>query len=268
MIENVDYHITDKCNLNCVSCNHFCPLVPKEVEHKSMSQITDDLLALSRFKDYIRTVTILGGEPTLHPQLNDVLYLTRALFPYCELHLTTNGTTWNKFEQWKDAIIKNDFKVIISKYPWHEKYEEYDKHIMDVVGPERCVTWDVDKAGMQKGPLVLKRSNTNQQILDCRMRGACCQLKDKHLYICNYAAQIDYLYEAFPFLKNYIFREGYEKIDLTNKDINIFNVENMVYSNIPAICFYCNECTRYANSANMITVPWKKSEKKIDEWIS
>ena len=266
MLENVDYHITDKCNLNCVSCNHFCPLVSNIVDHKSLETIKTDLQSLQRFSKIVNKITILGGEPTLHPNLNEILYLTRELFPNCNIDLTTNGTTWNKFENWKTAIIENNVHVIISSYPYSSSYKENEKHIIDCIGADRCTVLDVSY--MQKGPLVLRRENTDEQILNCRMRGYCCQLKDSHLYICNYAAQIDYLYDEFPFLKNYIFREGYEKINLLDSETTEELIECMVYNSIPALCFYCNECTRYENSANMEHIHWKKSEKRIEEWIS
>ncbi len=263
MIDNVDYHITDKCNLNCVSCNHFCPLVPKEAEHKSMKQIEKDLRLLSKFRNDIEQITILGGEPTLHPNLVEILYLTRKLFPENRLHLTTNGTLWNSFDKWKDAILDNNVIVLISIYPWTENYKEHIKHIINVIGENRCIL--IDCKFMQSGPFVLRRENTDEQILNCRMRHGCTQLNDGFLYICNYAAQIDYLYRSFPFLTNYIFREGYEKIDLNNT--SMAEIEAMCFRSIPALCFYCNECKRSPEELNG-DVQWKKSSKRIEEWIS
>lgn len=267
MIKNVDYHITDKCNLKCVSCNHFCPLVPDTVEHKSLEKIEEDLTALSKYRDIIDKITILGGEPTIHPDFIESLKIARKLFPDNVIRVTTNATTYKRFKEWAKFLIDNDIYTLISAYPWHKDYKEHVKYI------EECFNFDEnyycvcnrDDNGMQKGPLVLIRQNTDEQILNCRMRGQCCQLKDKHLYICNYAAHIDYLFDTWPFLKNYIFREGYEKVDLTNTTIK--EIEGMVYDDIPAICFYCNECARGVDN-NMEWVPWKKSEKKIEEWIS
>lgn len=269
MIYNVDYHITDICNLNCASCLHFCPLVPKDAEHKSMEQITKDLTLLSKFKDHIEYISLMGGEPTLHPQLNDILYLTRKLFPNTNLRLFTNGLLWNKFEKWKDAIINNGYHLFISEYPYTENYKEHTQEIIKCIGEDTCAV--LDNCMMYTGPLVLVRQNTNEQVLNCRMRNYCCQLKDEHLYICNYAAQIDYLYNEFPFLKNYIFREGYEKEDLNTATID--DIMAMLNYSIPAICFYCNECMRCTDKDGnrllpIIELPWKQSEKRIEEWIS
>lgn len=265
MIENVNYHITDRCNLKCASCGSFCPLISDNAEDLSMEQIEKDLSALSKYKEYIKRITILGGEPTLHPKLNEILYLTRKLFPDNVLHLTTNCTTWNKFEQWKDAIIENDFYLTLSSYPYCESYKENIQYIINLIGENRCTVRGTNK--LQKGPFVLRRNNTDEEILNCHRRGNCCQLKNEHLYICNYAANIDYLYNEFPLLKNYIFREGYEKIDLTLNDITINDVECMLYLNIPALCFACNECKKSLEETQM-QADWKCSNKKIDEWIN
>lgn len=265
MIENVDYHITDKCNLKCVSCNHFCPLVPDSVSHKSIEQIEKDLTALSKFRNYIRMITLLGGEPTLHPQLEEIIILTRKLFPSNQIYITTNGTRIDILEKCKDTIINNNIYICLSKYPYCDNYEEKALKIINMF-KDRCTVLNTVK--MQKGPLVLRRSNTDDEILHCRMRGWCCQLKDCRLYVCNFAAQINYLYDAFPFLKNYIYSGGYESIDLLDEEIDITDIEQIMYSSIPGFCWACNECQRWERSENMEYVDWKRSEKRIDEWVS
>ena len=288
MIHNVDYHITDKCNLNCAACNHFCPLVPADTEHKSMEQIEKDLTALSKFRDHIKKVTILGGEPTLHPNFTEILYLTRKLFPKNLLEVTTNGTTYKKIGIFKKAILDNNFHMILSIYPYKENYMEgYNEIIKEFEGTD--IVYQLKTPTFLTSPLTLTRKNTDDKILNCRMRGTCCQLKDEHLYICNLAAQSNYLYDAFPFLKNYIFKEGYEKISLIDEHTTIGDIEAMVYNSIPAFCFYCHECNRNVimsieefEKSGMSPqdgdflermydkseyAKWKKSEKKIDEWV-
>lgn len=265
MLSNVDYHITDVCNLKCVCCNHFCPLVPANTPHKSLNQITKDMLALSKFKDIVPQISILGGEPTLHPELTTILKLIRCIFPSANLLLVTNGTNWKKFEEWKEVIWENNIKIYISSYPYCEDYEQRNHHIIDVIGAEYC-TYD-DSYRLQHGPLVLTPKYTEDDCHHCRMRGYCCQLKDEKLYLCNYAAQINYLFDAFPITRKYIELDGKEYVDLTDPNLTIDDIGYMVYGSFPSICKYCMEGTRWEDH-NMVFVDWKRSDRKMEEWVN
>ena len=118
MVNNIDYHIIDRCNLNCASCNHFSSLVPSTDKGKSIEQITSDLTLLSKVKEVFNCLTILGGEPTLHPELSKILRIARQIYPNKQINLVTNGTNYDKFEKWRDSIIENNIHVILSLYPY------------------------------------------------------------------------------------------------------------------------------------------------------
>lgn len=270
-ISNVDYHITDKCNLLCVCCNHFCPLVPTDTQHKSMEQIQSDLLLLSKIKDNIDCVTIMGGEPTLHPRLNDILYFARRIFPNNEIHLTTNGTRYKQFYLWKDAIINNNIKVLLSQYPFTDNYKECYQLIQDMI-PNNCVSshgnYDLsigltDK--MQTGCFINKPIVDEDSIRKCRMRGGCCQLKNGRLYICNYAANFNRFDDAFKG-QHEIIQDENDYVDLNTITTYEESVYPMVYESIPSLCRYCTECQRWASTA--VLVDWKKSDKAIGEWYT
>lgn len=72
----LETHLCDHCNLNCKSCTHFCPLVT-EPTFTDLEQYTKDIRTLSK-KLAIRTIRLMGGEPLLHPQVNDFIRVTRS----------------------------------------------------------------------------------------------------------------------------------------------------------------------------------------------
>ena len=100
--------ITGKCNRSCAFCHQEGDM--KEIE---------DVVADEEFFDCIKTLTsilgvsrimITGGEPTLHPQLKEIISNVKAK----EISLTTNGIKLYNIEQWqilKKAGLK---KVAIS----------------------------------------------------------------------------------------------------------------------------------------------------------
>ena len=137
MIESLEYHIVDHCNLNCAGCSHFSPLAehwfvdPEDFE-KEWKEVADSGLEIKRIR-------ILGGEPLLHPELGYMLKCIRCLFPVSDINVVTNGILLNKrkaellpvFNKYNISLtvscypgLNLDYKDITSGFP---KVEMYDK---------------------------------------------------------------------------------------------------------------------------------------------
>ena len=262
MISNIDYHIIDKCNLNCAACNHFCPLVPSTDKGKSIEQITADLALLSKIKNDFISLSILGGEPTLHPELSRILKIARQFLPENKIHLVTNGTNYNKFNKWKEAIIENNIDVYVSVYPYCSDYQEKLKIIEDTLLPEVKVNYDniSEECGFGYGFLTNKEGSVSyDKLIACTRPFRCAQLKNGKLYLCNFAAQFDRL-KAYFGDKVTFEMDGKEYLDL-NGDITSEDVNNFVYNSFPNICEHC------IDPINIKTCKWGTSQKNINEFI-
>ena len=116
MIESLEYHIVDHCNLNCAGCSHFSPLaepwfVKLEDFEKEWKEVADCGLKIKRIR-------ILGGEPLLHPELGHMLEYVRGLFPDSDVNVVTNGILLKqKKEELLPIFIKNDISLTTSCYP-------------------------------------------------------------------------------------------------------------------------------------------------------
>lgn len=80
--------ITDHCNLRCPTC--YAASGPERLTHRSMSEVLAMLDAVIESEGEADVVQISGGEPTLHPQLFEILDAARAR-PIKHLMLNTNG---------------------------------------------------------------------------------------------------------------------------------------------------------------------------------
>jgi hypothetical protein len=74
--------ITYKCNLNCINCNRSCTQAPSN-EEMPLSEIEAFLNQSIEEKILWKRIRLLGGEPTLHNRIFDIIDL---LIGYKEMH--------------------------------------------------------------------------------------------------------------------------------------------------------------------------------------
>lgn len=85
----VEFYITNVCNLTCRGCNRFNNLNFKG--HQYWDDHADAYEAWSKRLDIPR-ITIIGGEPTLNPDLEKWASNLRRLWPNAVIMIQTNGT--------------------------------------------------------------------------------------------------------------------------------------------------------------------------------
>jgi len=92
-VNNIDLEINSYCNLHCFNCDRAMGQAPTR-NHMTVSQIqlfVEESIALRK---HWKEIKILGGEPTLHPnlfQIIDVLAEYKKFSPLTNFLLITNG---------------------------------------------------------------------------------------------------------------------------------------------------------------------------------
>jgi len=86
--KNLELHIVDHCNLDCVACSHESPFFPKRFEDPD--QLAQSLERLWQCY-HTPLLKILGGEPLLHPQINEIIRVVKRLTG-ARVRVVTNGT--------------------------------------------------------------------------------------------------------------------------------------------------------------------------------
>lgn len=90
VLDAVELHVVDQCNMNCTGCSHFSPFARPWMADPAT--VLADLAALrAKFRGGIRHINLLGGEPLLHPGLSDLMVRIRALAPESCITVVTNG---------------------------------------------------------------------------------------------------------------------------------------------------------------------------------
>src|SRR5688572_21817695 len=89
-IEYLRISVTDRCNFRCVYCMPVegLPWLPKAqiLSYEEIAEVVRQLSALG-----LRRIRLTGGEPTIRPQLDELVRLLRAAGPLEDVSLSTNG---------------------------------------------------------------------------------------------------------------------------------------------------------------------------------
>src|SRR5436190_24323002 len=87
-ISLLELHVTHACNLTCESCSHYSD----HGHHGNLDPAdADRWMAAWAGRIKVRQFNLLGGEPTIHPQLCEFIPLVRRHWPAAHVRITTNG---------------------------------------------------------------------------------------------------------------------------------------------------------------------------------
>lgn len=87
-LENLELHLVHGCNLACEGCSHFSDQGPPG---RLSLREADDWMAPWSGRLAPAELSLLGGEPALHPDLAAFVPLARRRFPAATIRIVTNG---------------------------------------------------------------------------------------------------------------------------------------------------------------------------------
>ncbi len=258
--------LADHCNMACQMCDHFSQL--SEPWFADVEQFKSDICRMGEIFDHeIGAITLLGGEPTLHPDLIELIQITREQFPVGELILLTNGVLLTKLENspqgnlW-EALKKNDVHVTVTVYPISLDYVAIENKAKEY-GVSLKLSSDIHAVEATKQ---IKISDKHTMDLDGKVPKEHCVhclyfnkfnvLKDGRYYMCPVQAHINIFNKAFE--KNLEYVEG-DYLDIYEvKDWHEFAEFGSKW--VP-FCRFCDQKNWKHESQ------WKASNKTISEYI-
>ncbi len=110
VVESLEIHVSNHCNLSCRGCSHLTPL-----EKKCFMDINKTIQSLNLLKKslHCKVIRLLGGEPTLNPDLAKIAEEIKKIGIADEISLPTNGVSLEKIS---DDVLKNLDMIEISNY--------------------------------------------------------------------------------------------------------------------------------------------------------
>jgi hypothetical protein len=109
--QQLEISVTTACLNFCVGCNHFCGIA--KPSFMPLEIFKRDVLAIS----HVATVgkfALLGGEPTLHQDLAEMIKFSKLMGFAAQVSVVTNG---QKLRSLPEAFWQNAVKIELDAYP-------------------------------------------------------------------------------------------------------------------------------------------------------
>lgn len=138
--QQLEYHITDTCNLHCSQCAHYSNFVTKGMV--SLEQATGEMEACAARVRPDRFY-ILGGEPTINPELVPILQAAKGIFKDSRVDLITNGFFLHRHPELPDVCSELNIKIRVSQHHASKEYLEKFQPVRDLLAE-----WKVKYPGL------------------------------------------------------------------------------------------------------------------------
>ena len=256
-LQNIDYHVCDICNLNCRSCNHFCPLTENR-RFITAKQAYDDFRFLKEFENKFDKLTLLGGEALLNPDMDSIISSAGDMFPG-RVKLITNGVDAKRLISLKKTLTEYDVELVVTEYPfkpgWKEHYASIRREFPDMT----LYDYRVEHGFISEHLSYELQDTGTATLLSCDKRYKCVQYIDRKLYICHYAAYVGNLSR----IADISFGNGDSFYDLENYTEESF--DKFFGKAVPDICRHCLYVRKPYEELDKL--PWERTKLKAEEWI-
>lgn len=229
---SLEIQVVDHCNLNCAGCNHFSPLA--EPWYIDIEDFRNQIIMANKKIPNIRLFMIVGGEPTLHPQLFELCKIAREVFPKekTQLKVLSNGLDMRDALKHKEEYLDMDVMFDITTYG------KYTNHKTVKYCEDYGIAFNHQARMFMRQQLVNEKGDTDPisgYYQHCPHEIPCFTLKNYKIYICPFSAHLDI------YRKKYNVNIPEEKNDyLCLEDINsLDDLHNFIFSP-KNICKYCD----------------------------
>lgn len=251
----IEIHLVDHCNLNCVYCNGFNPVAkPNFLDLEQYRKDLEKLSILTNAGEKIDRLILLGGEPLLNPEITKYLEIAGKNITNCPILLFTNGILlpyMNK-EFWK-SCCNNNVIIMLTLYP-----VKIDFNKINALSMGYCVkislfairnhlfTFKLDIKGKQSPVDNIKKC----------LWAKCTELRNGKIYRCARISHSEFLEKKF----NISFPKCNEDCIDIHKVQCLQEIEDYLAMTTP----FCRFCIP-PNKDEL--VEWKVSSRKLEEWV-
>jgi hypothetical protein len=251
-----DVHVCDHCNLNCKGCSNFCPVAEKKFV--DLGILERDFKRLSELTDRKCDVSLIGGEPLLHPDIIKIFALVRRHFD-CGAQMVTNGILLaNQPDEFWQSCRKNAVKIFISVYPVKIDEEKIMAQARKYGVAINAIDRTGDTSWLKHAWDMSGGQDIEKSYRLCPWGNVCVYLEDGKLDPCG-----------FPLLtkhfNKYFNKSEHKFAEPAERDyVDIFKVNSLdeILEKLANPIPYCRYCTQ-----NITHIGWESSRREMAEWV-
>lgn len=249
---HLDVHITDHCNMRCRGCSHFSNI--SEPYFADVEEFERDFARLEQVFAHINDIFLLGGEPLLHPQVDEFVRIAARHFPKTTIYLFTNSLLVTRMDEkvWR-ALAETGCVLYCDRYPVELPVAEIER-----LAREHGVRlrWTEDRDEFFTIPMDLTGSqDPAASFAACSGVDNCVNLRHGRLYPCARIAYIDIFREHFGV-------EGLEATDADSisihGDATPWEIMDFLLAPVP----WCRHC----DQEHLYWYPWQRGERGMGQW--
>lgn len=259
-LPHLESNVTIACQLRCVSCNHFVALqVPRFKSSMLPPEILErDLSYFSRVA-HVDGYAMIGGEPTLHPQLVDLLRIARKSDVADQLEVWTNGIQ------------------LVDRFPLgHPLWSSFDLLVLSRY-PDKLTDDDVDrishvchKSGVQLRIMDESQHPNWTRLLDSgHVSDSYSQLKYDRCWFKTYSRVLDWGWFGrcctSPFIPSVIQNRPFGS-DMLRVDHTLTEDRLQAYLSQPVFMESCRSCAG-RDTPSSVPITWHE-ERDPDKWLA
>ena len=203
------FDIIEECNLNCAGCLVYSPLVCDNGYVMTTSSFEKDVERLSEIfdEDEIDVITISGGEPLLHKEVEKFPQIIRKYFGKVNIRIVTNGLLLlNQPDSFWNCCRENKVVLEQTKYPINLDFEQIAKlaeekgvkHIyMDDTG-ENTKTMQIFPMDLESiSEKSINAQNERLNFFNCWEANQCIRVQEGQMYTCSRIPHVKLLNKYF-----------------------------------------------------------------------
>lgn len=251
-----EVHASEHCNLNCKGCYHFSPLAKEEFLKKE--EWEKDCKRLSElYNGEMEFISLMGGEPLLNPDINELLVICRKNFPVGDVSIITNGILLEKMNEdfWK-VCRENNVTIRQTKYPIQLDFKKIEEKAK--TEKVKFIYFNVGERSLGYQPITLTGDeDAYNNYTNCYRVNTCIAFSHGKLYSCFIPAHIHHL--------KYFFGLDIEICSDDGVDIYSVNTAEEIEKRLNEPLKMCRYCKR--DKVIRDGIKWEVSKRKIEEWV-
>lgn len=187
-LKSLDYHIIDACDRSCNYCSHYSNFtVPK-----NLADLDKSIEEWTFWSQYLRpdNFILLGGEPTLHPQLIDFILAAKTIWSGSNITLISNGLHIDKFHRLEEVLQGHTLRITIHDkgVKGEELRQRCRKLPINVVFNETVQFWSRWYKINERGEKEPFQDNNQRASWESCIANKCHVLRDNSIWKCPQTA--------------------------------------------------------------------------------